>query len=144
MAAGQPCRHNVGHNVQCLLLSLNRLGSQQSTDSHILKLQLKNRLEAPYWVKSKLYRVGSDTENHLVLAHASIATMHAHLVTAANQVYLRDNHSPVGSYVNGQRVAQKEVLPGDVIRFGAIELQVRAAEQRERKAAAAGSRVGDA
>lgn len=107
----------------------------------MLKLQLKDRQEGPFWVRDKLYSIGSDTENHLVLAHASIAPVHAHLVTAANKVYLRDNHSPGGSYVNGQRVTQKEVLPGDVIRLGAIELQVRAPVQSENKAAATGWRL---
>src|SRR5690625_4828824 len=85
-------------------------------DSHMLKLQLKDRQEGPFRVTDKLYSIGSATENHLVLSHASVAPVHAHLVTAANKVYLRDNHSPGGSYVNGQRVTQKEVLPGDVIR----------------------------
>lgn len=90
----------------------------------MFKLQLKDRQEGPFLVKEKLYSIGSDADNHLVLQHESVAPVHARLVTTANKLYLKDNHSHGGCYINGQRVTQKEVLPGDVIRLGSVELEV--------------------
>lgn len=100
----------------------------RTMDNHMLKLQLKDRQEAPFSIAEKLYSIGSAAENHLVLQHESVAPVHARLVTIAHKVYLKDNHSHGGCYINGQRVTQKEVLPGDVIRLGEVELEVLAPE----------------
>jgi pSer/pThr/pTyr-binding forkhead associated (FHA) protein len=93
-------------------------------ENDMLKLQLKDQRQAPFWVAEKLYSIGSSPDNHLVLPHESISPMHAHLITTINKVYLKDNRSTGGCYVNEQRITHKEVVPGDVIRLGSIELEV--------------------
>jgi len=45
-------------------------------------------------------------------------------VSENNKLLLKDNHSKSGSFVNEQRITQKEILPGDLIRLGNIEIEV--------------------
>ncbi|MDQ2077691.1 FHA domain-containing protein [Marinimicrobium sp. ABcell2] len=102
----------------------------------MLKLQLKDRRQDPVWVAEKLYSIGSAPDNHLVLPDESISPVHARLITTANKVYLKDNNSPFGCYVNEQRITQKEIQPGDVIRLGSIELEVLAPTEAANEAPA--------
>ncbi len=95
-----------------------------AVDTDMLKLQFKDRHQSPVWVVEKLYNIGSASDNNLVLQDEGIAPLHARLITTANKVFLKDNNSIGGCYVNGQRITQKEVLPGDWIRLGNTELEV--------------------
>ncbi len=91
----------------------------------MLKLQLKDKRDEPILLKEKLYSIGSAADNNLVLTEPGIDAIHARLVcTDSGKVFIKDNTSTSGSYVNGQRVSQKELLPGDTLRLGEVEIRV--------------------
>lgn len=90
----------------------------------MLKLHFKDNRHPALWVVEKRYHIGSDSENHLVLAEPGIDPVHAKLVQENDKYFLKDNNSSTGSFVNGRRVTQKEVLPGDMIRLGSTEIIV--------------------
>lgn len=90
----------------------------------MLKLQFKDQRQPPFWVVEKLYSIGSATDNHLVLTDEGVAPLHARLIATAEKVFLKDNNSESGCFVNGRRITQKEILPGDEIRLGTVELEV--------------------
>ena len=90
----------------------------------MLKIQLKGRDSEAVWVVEKNYGIGRDAANHLVLDDDSISPVHARLITKDNKLYLKDNNSQTGSFVNERRVTQKQVTPGDLIRLGAVEIAV--------------------
>jgi len=90
----------------------------------MLKLQFKDQRQPPFWVVEKLYSIGSAQDNHLVLSEEDIAPLQARLIATANKTFLKDNNSDSGCFVNGQRITQKEILPGDQIRLGSVELDV--------------------
>lgn len=90
----------------------------------MLKLQIRDSNRAPVWVVEKHFTIGQAPDNHLVLDPADIAPYHASLVTTPNGIFLKDQRSPTGSFVNGQRITQKQILPGDLIRLGSVELEV--------------------
>lgn len=94
----------------------------------MLKVQFKDQRQPPFWVVEKLFSVGSDRDNHLVLTESDIAPVQARLITTAEKTFLKDNHSDSGCFVNGQRITQREILPGDEIRFGSVALEVLAPE----------------
>ncbi|WP_347330892.1 FHA domain-containing protein [Marinimicrobium locisalis] len=90
----------------------------------MLKLQFKDQRQPAFWVVEKLYSIGSDADNNLVLSDEGIAPLQARLIATAEKIFLKDNNSESGCFVNGQRITQKEILPGDEIQLGPVRLEV--------------------
>ena len=90
----------------------------------MLKIQFKDKRQEPIWVIEKRYTIGSAADNHLVVADQTMSPLHARLLTQDNALYLKDNNSDQGCYVNEQRVTEKQILPGDTIRLGSIEFEI--------------------
>lgn len=90
----------------------------------MLKLHFKDNRHAPLWVVEKLYTIGRSPDNQLVLNDAGIDPVHAKLIKENDKFFLKDNNSSSGCFVNGQRITQKEILPGDIVKLGTIEIIV--------------------
>ncbi|UTA48690.1 FHA domain-containing protein [Simiduia sp. 21SJ11W-1] len=86
------------------------------------KIQLKGQSGDSHWVAEKNVVLGSAADCTLVATGAE--PHHARLITQNNHLVLRDNRSQSGSFVNGQRVTERELFPGDTIRLGTAELVV--------------------
>lgn len=77
--------------------------------------------------------------NTLVLADRSVSREHALLAQTAGQLYLRDNASTLGTFLNWRRLHDDEELlvhNGDLIGFGAIVYEFVAGNERGNQAAA--------
>ena len=90
----------------------------------MLKLHFKDHRQPPLWVVEKLYSIGTSPENQLVLADPAVDPVHAKLIRENDKFFLKDNNSRSGSFVNGQRITQKEIVPGDILRIGSSEIIV--------------------
>ncbi len=90
----------------------------------MLKLHFKDHRQPPLWVVEKLYSIGTSPENQLVLADPEADPVHAKLIRENDKFFLKDNNSRSGSFVNGQRITQKEIVPGDILRIGSSEIIV--------------------
>lgn len=90
----------------------------------MLKIQFKDQRQPPIWIIEKRYTIGSAADNHLSVGDDSLDKLHARLITSNNSLFLKDNNSRQGCYVNGQRITEKELLPGDTIRLGDIEFDI--------------------
>jgi len=90
----------------------------------MLKLHFKDNRQAAFWVTEKLYSIGSAADNQLVINDSSVDPIHAKLFSEADKYILKDNNSSSGCFINGQRITQKEILPGDIIRLGKTEIIV--------------------
>jgi pSer/pThr/pTyr-binding forkhead associated (FHA) protein len=90
----------------------------------MLKLHFKDNSQPAFWAMEKFYSIGSSTENNLVVNDPKIDAIHAKLFVEDNKYILKDNSSSSGCYINGQRITQKEILPGDTIRIGNTEIIV--------------------
>lgn len=90
----------------------------------MLKIQLKDKSRDAIWIVEKNYSIGRSHGSHLKIDDDSIDDTHARLITENKKLFLKDNRSTAGSYVNNQRITQKQVLPGDVIRLGNIEIEI--------------------
>lgn len=62
--------------------------------------------------------IGRGKENGLVLEDHAVSRHHARIVEEAEGHLLVDNNSANGSWVNGQRVTEARLKPGDQIRLG--------------------------
>lgn len=90
----------------------------------MLKLHFKDNRQPPVWVTEKLYCIGSADDNQLIINDAKIDSLHAKIIAEDEKFLLKDNNSSSGCFINGQRITQKEILPGDVIKLGDTELVV--------------------
>lgn len=90
----------------------------------MLKIQFKDQRQPPIRVIEKRYTIGAAEDNHLSVNDSSLDELHARLITANNGLFLKDNNSRQGCYVNGQRITEKELLPGDTIRLGDVEFDI--------------------
>lgn len=90
----------------------------------MLKLHFKDNRQPPVWVVEKLFALGSASDNHLVVNDPEVDKYHAKILQENNKYYLKDNNSQQGCFVNGQRITQREILPGDIIKLGRSEIIV--------------------
>jgi pSer/pThr/pTyr-binding forkhead associated (FHA) protein len=90
----------------------------------MLKIQFKDKRHPPLWVVEKLYSIGSASDNNLIVSDEGIDPLHARLISGDDKIFLKDNNSSSGCFVNGQRITNKEIVPGDLIRLGSVEFEV--------------------
>lgn len=90
----------------------------------MLKIQFSDNSHEPVWVVEKLFNIGRQPGNHLVIDHPSVEPVHARLLLENHKHYLKDNNSKSGCFVNGQRVTHKEIVAGDAITLGEVILHV--------------------
>ena len=90
----------------------------------MLKLHFKDNRQPAFWVTEKLYCIGSASDNQLVINDKTVDPLHAKLVVEDDKYVLKDNNSSTGCFINGQRITQKEIFPGDIFRLGETELIV--------------------
>ena len=90
----------------------------------MLKLHFKDSRCSPLWVVEKTYSIGSSNLNQLVINDAGVDPVHAKLIRENDKYLLKDNNSHYGCFVNGQRITLKEVVPGDTLRIGMVDILV--------------------
>lgn len=90
----------------------------------MLKIHIKNKALEPVLIIDKLYSIGSADTNNLVLKDAGVDAVHARLISTNNKTFIKDNDSAAGCFVNEQRVTHKELMAGDIVRIGSVELEI--------------------
>ena len=67
--------------------------------------------------------IGRGAQNSLRLAEPSVSRVHAAIICGRKGVYLRDENSSLGTYVNGARISGPVLLKnGDIIQLGYYQL----------------------
>jgi pSer/pThr/pTyr-binding forkhead associated (FHA) protein len=90
----------------------------------MLKLHFKDNRRPPVWVVEKLFSIGSAADNHLIIDDAGVDPIHAKVIQENTKYFIKDNNSSSGCFINGQRITQKEILPGDIIKIGNSDIIV--------------------
>ncbi|RMD98262.1 MAG: FHA domain-containing protein [Deltaproteobacteria bacterium] len=67
--------------------------------------------------------VGRDPSNTLCLEGQKVSRHHAVIVRKNGRCYIKDLNSSNGTYVNGEKIAEKRLEDGDRITMGGIQLQ---------------------
>ncbi len=90
----------------------------------MLKLQFKDKRREPFWVMEKAFSIGHAGKNHLTIEAPSVSRQHARIMNQGDTFLLKDLGSEKGTYVNGQRITQKQIVCGDTLTIGEVELEV--------------------
>ena len=69
--------------------------------------------------------IGRKPENDLVLNDTTVSGLHCTILNEEDKVFIRDENSTNGTYVNGERIAEKtELHPSDKISLGKQEFNI--------------------
>ena len=79
---------------------------------------------ASFELTKEVASVGRVDENDITLPHESVSGSHAELVLRGENVHVRDVGSTNGTYINGKKVAESPLQPGEVLTFGEVELKI--------------------
>jgi pSer/pThr/pTyr-binding forkhead associated (FHA) protein len=91
----------------------------------MLKLQFRDQRQPAVWLVESVMTIGSGPRNHVVINESGIDELHARLTKEGDNIYLSDNGSFGGTFVNGNKIGQHfQLRPGDKIRVGKVELEI--------------------
>lgn len=96
----------------------------QCQSTFMLKLIFDRGAREPLWVLDKVFVIGSAEECDLALEGQGLAPQHARVQSRDQQVILKDLGSTAGTFVNGQRITQRQLNNGDRVRLGQLEFTV--------------------
>ena len=68
--------------------------------------------------------VGRIEENTFQIADASVSSRHAEILLRGTEVFVRDLNSTNGTFLNGEKISEVVLKPGQVLRFGQVELKI--------------------
>jgi len=90
-----------------------------------------------------LIRVGGDTTNDLVLTDGTVSRRHIEVERSPNGLLLRDLGSRNGTWIDGRRIVQAFVEPGDKIQLGKTKIAVKQQTRGTEIEVAGGEAFGD-
>lgn len=69
-------------------------------------------------------RIGRGSENDVVISHASVSYNHCEIELGLDFLLVRDCRSTNGTFVNGSRITEARVDPGQTLRLGEVPVTV--------------------
>jgi predicted component of type VI protein secretion system len=69
-------------------------------------------------------KVGRDPDSDLIIAVASVSRHHCEIVNQQDKLIIRDSGSRGGTLVNGEKVTEQTLKPGDKIQIGPLTFAV--------------------
>jgi hypothetical protein len=73
-------------------------------------------------LKLGVNKLGRTLDNDIRINHPGISTSHCEIRWLNDEVIVRDLNSTNGTFVNGQRIAESHLAPGQVLRVGDVEM----------------------
>jgi len=68
--------------------------------------------------------VGRVEENTFQIADASVSSRHAEILLHGTDIVIKDLNSTNGTFINGEKITEAPLQPGQTLRFGQVELKI--------------------
>ena len=75
-------------------------------------------------MKAETTTVGRVAENAFEIPEASVSSHHAELRLRGSELIVKDLGSTNGTFVNGERITEGVVKPGQILRLGMVEMRL--------------------
>ena len=75
-------------------------------------------------LKGEKTTIGRTDDNTFPIAEASVSSHHAEVLLRGNEVLIRDLDSTNGSFINGERITESVLKPGEVLRLGQVTMRL--------------------
>ncbi|MEY4386713.1 MAG: hypothetical protein RLY20_1996 [Verrucomicrobiota bacterium] len=77
-----------------------------------------------YELKVETTTVGRVDDNAFQIADPSVSSHHCEILLRGNDVVIRDLNSTNGSYINGDKITEATLKPGQILKLGQVELRI--------------------
>ena len=68
--------------------------------------------------------IGRVEDNTFQIAEPSVSSHHCEVLLRENDVVVRDLNSTNGTFINGEKVTESAIKPGQILRLGQIEMRL--------------------
>ena len=68
--------------------------------------------------------VGRVEDNTFQIPETSVSSHHAEILLRGNEVLIKDLNSTNGTFINGEKVTEATLKPGQILRLGMIEMRL--------------------
>jgi pSer/pThr/pTyr-binding forkhead associated (FHA) protein len=72
--------------------------------------------------------VGRVDDNTIPIAEPSVSSHHCEILLKGAEVVVRDLNSTNGTFINGEKIAESVLNPGQILRLGQIEMRLETGE----------------
>jgi pSer/pThr/pTyr-binding forkhead associated (FHA) protein len=77
-----------------------------------------------YELKEDKTTIGRLEDNTFQIAEQSVSSHHCEVLLKGSDVLIKDLNSTNGTYINGEKVTEKILKPGQILRLGQIEVRL--------------------
>src|SRR5437867_11667456 len=77
-----------------------------------------------YELKVDRTTVGRVEDNSFQIPEASVSSHHAEILLRGNDVVIKDLNSTNGTFINGEKITESVLKPGQTLKFGQVELRL--------------------
>lgn len=77
-----------------------------------------------YELKVDKTTVGRVSDNAFEIPEASVSSHHAEIILSGNDILIRDLGSTNGTFINGEKITEAVLKPGQTLRFGTVDLRL--------------------
>ena len=75
-------------------------------------------------LKPELTTVGRLPDNALQIPEASVSSHHCEVQLRGNDLFVRDLDSTNGTFINGEKIKEGTVKPGQILRLGVVDMRL--------------------
>src|SRR5438128_1119812 len=68
--------------------------------------------------------VGRVEDNAFQIAEPSVSSHHAEIILRGNDVVIKDLNSTNGTFINGEKVTEAVLKPGQILKLGTVEMRL--------------------
>jgi len=77
-----------------------------------------------YELKVDRTTVGRVSDNTFEIPEASVSSHHAEILLRGTDIVIRDLGSTNGTFINGEKITEAVLKPGQILKFGTVELRL--------------------
>ena len=77
-----------------------------------------------YELKVDRTTVGRVSDNAFEIPESSVSSHHAEILLRGNDVIIKDLGSTNGTFINGEKITEAVLKPGETLKFGTVELRL--------------------
>jgi pSer/pThr/pTyr-binding forkhead associated (FHA) protein len=75
-------------------------------------------------LKADKTTIGRVDDNMFAIPEPSVSSHHCEVLLRGNDVVVKDLNSTNGTYINGQKVSESSLKPGQILRLGQVEMRL--------------------
>jgi pSer/pThr/pTyr-binding forkhead associated (FHA) protein len=75
-------------------------------------------------LKADKTTIGRVEDNQFQIAEPSVSSHHAEVLLRGNEVIVKDLNSTNGTFINGEKITEAPLKPGQILRLGQVEIRL--------------------